>query len=101
MELETTIISFQKGYKSWERILCYSIPFSLVFRPPSSQEGFLHYILLTQLILALHLLINPASTRVSVPSAAFPYLQWVAALQTALFRGPVFINAARAVVAGI
>ena len=48
-----------------------------------------------QLILALHLLIMQVTSRVLVPTAAFPNLLWVAATKAALFRGHFLINAAR------
>ena len=75
--------------------------FSISNSPSPFTGGFLTLYILFQSILALHLLIMQVTTRVSVPSATFPNLQWVAATKTALFRGHFLINAARTLVVGI
>ena len=49
----------------------------------------------SQLILTFHLLIRQVTTRVLVPSAAFPHLLLVAVTEATLFRGHFPINAAR------
>ena len=68
---------------------------------PLHKGELLHYIPLSQLILALHLLISPVFTWEPVPSAAPPYFQWVTAPHEALLRSPILINAARTLVEGI
>ena len=47
------------------------------------------------MILALHLLIMQATTRVLVPLDTFPNLLQVMATNAALFKGLIHINAAR------
>ena len=49
----------------------------------------------SQLILTFHLLIRQVTTRMLVPSAAFPHFLLVAIIEATLFRGPFPINAAR------
>ena len=49
----------------------------------------------SQLILTFHLLIRQITTRVLVPSVAFPHFLLVAVAEATLFRGPFPINAAR------
>ena len=49
----------------------------------------------SQLILTFHLLIRQVTTRMLVPSAAFPHFLLVAVTETTLFKGHFPINAAR------
>ena len=67
----------------------------------SPPRGLLTLYIPFQLILALHLLIIQVTSRVLVPSAAFPNLLWVTATKVALFGGHFLINAARTLVVGI
>ena len=68
---------------------------SLSFSPFPFHGGILILYSPSQLILTFHLLIRQVTTRVLVPSAAFPHLLLVAITEATLFRGPFPIKAAR------
>ena len=60
---------------------------ALVFPPSLSQGWILTLYSTSQLILTFHLLIRQVTTRVLVPSAAFPHFLLVAITEATLFRG--------------
>ena len=60
---------------------------ALVFPPSLSQGWILTLYITSQLILTFYLLIRQVTTRVLVPSAAFPHLLLVAVTEATLFRG--------------
>ena len=96
-KLNVLIISLRLGYNGpRDDTYCYWLPF-----PPSLHGGFLTLYSPSQLILTLHPLIMRITTRVLVPSATFPNFLLVTATNTALFRGPFLINAARTLVGHI
>ena len=59
----------------------------IFFSPPSSRGWILTLYSHFQLILTFHLLIKQVTTRVLVPSTAFPHFLLVAITETTLFRG--------------
>ena len=72
---------------------------STVFSDPPLMGGSSHYIVYFQIILTVHLLFIGIFTQVPVPSCIFFGFLYTVVVVIALFRGPLYINAARKVAA--
>ena len=87
------------GHKFMQIRFLYSVLSSLFLRFSSSSLGDFYILYRSSpIIWALHLLIIQTSTWAHVPSDTLINLLWVAVAKVALFRGLLFINAARRVV---